>query len=403
MTVGDQIASPPTKIKETIEKTVEYVKKNGQSFEQRLISSNDREKFSFLDPDDQHHAYYKWKLNGIIEQKVQGSTQLATEEIVGKPRELKFLTKLPPISSLDQDIIKLTALFVAQNGADYMKAVYEHERKKGNKSQFDFLNQSHSLHLLFETYVNQYTALIKYHQNVEDDVDVIAIKEKLSTSQNILEIANKRAQYSRQHKDKLRTEIKEKHDKQLHYASIDWQDFSLVGNIKFDAIDEVTELAVPLARDDLVYRALQSRTEELDFKVERPDIETKHLDETEQKEASETETRVAEPKFKGMKIKAAGESRLKKSKLKSKSPSGMIRCPITNQLIPEEKFDSHLKILLRDPRYKEQQDNFMRKNFTYETNLTTEHVYENIKRLARKRAADDDVEPAKKVDIGPSQ
>lgn len=397
MTVGDQIVTPPDKIKETVDRTVEYVKKNGESFEQRLISSNDSDKFSFLSPDNEYYSYYKWKLDGKVTKTVEGSTKEVESTVLEKPRELKFLTKLPPISSLDQDIIKLTALFVAQNGDDYMKAVYDHERKLGNKDQFEFLNQSHSLHALFEKYVEQYKILMKFYDDVDvsDDTNVAAINEKLSTSKDILQIAAKRAEYNRQNKIKLQTEIKEKHDKQLHFASIDWQDFTIVGNIKFDAVDEVTELAVPISRDDLLYRSLQSRSKELEFKVE-PAPEPAPEPEPEQ----EVIAPKTEPKFKGMKIKAAGESRLKKSKLKSNSPSGLIRCPITNQLVPEDKFDTHLKVLLRDPTYKEQQDNFMRKNFTYETNLTTDQVYENIKRLARKRASDEDNEPTKRVDIG---
>lgn len=58
-------------------------------------------------------------------------------------------------------------------------------------------------------------------------------------------------------------------------------------------------------------------------------------------------------------------------------------------MIPELKFDNHLKTLLRDPRYKQEQDNFIRKNFSYASNLTTDQVYENIKRLVRKRGGDE--------------
>lgn len=84
--------------------------------------------------------------------------------------------------------------------------------------------------------------------------------------------------------------------------------------------------------------------------------------------------------------------------------AGHIKCPITGKFIPELQFDNHLKVLLRDPRYKEQQDNFVRKNFTYSSNLTTDEVYDNIKRLARKReGTQDGEEPISKKpnQIGP--
>lgn len=52
--------------------------------------------------------------------------------------------------------------------------------------------------------------------------------------------------------------------------------------------------------------------------------------------------------------------------------------------------------MLRDPRYKKEQENYIRKNFSYASNITTDQVYENIKRFVKKRANVEDENPKKK-------
>ncbi|MDC6272167.1 SURP domain-containing protein, partial [Acetobacter pasteurianus] len=41
---------PPTDIKETIDKSVIYILKNGKSFEERLLKNNRNKHFNFLQP-----------------------------------------------------------------------------------------------------------------------------------------------------------------------------------------------------------------------------------------------------------------------------------------------------------------------------------------------------------------
>ena len=202
-----------------------------------------------------------------------------------------------------------------------------------------------------------------------DDEKSQEIIKRLSHPDDIFESAYRRAHYNKQHKAELQNEKKVEEQKKLAYTSIDWQDFAIVGQIEFDAVDEVRELAIPLRREDLIYRSLESKQKELDLAKAKAQPKYESQDTT--PERSETEV-AKHPKPKGMKIRAAGDSRLKnKSKRNNSAASDMaghIKCPITGKFIPELQFDNHLKVLLRDPRYKEQQDNFVRKNFTYSSN-----------------------------------
>ncbi|KAK6464133.1 pre-mRNA splicing factor [Scheffersomyces coipomensis] len=425
------VVIPPMDVKQTIEKTTGYVIKNGIGFVERLKSNNKDHKFDFLLPNHQYHGYYQWKLSSSSKSTTPTSSLISSnndisgkdiptgeDEIIAKPRELPFLIDLPMISQIDLEVIKLTALFVAKNGESYIKPLQEHQIKQGNKNQFEFLNENHSLYALFQTYVSQYNLLIKFLLSEEngkvDDEEVKNLFNQLEQADNIIDIGYKRSQYDLQHKEIEREKKVKQHQLQLQFASIDWQDFSIVGKIEFDAIDEVQELPVPLSREDLIYRSLESKNKDVIRHVEEEEVE-KHIEEPIQEQ--EEEQKVIPQPFKGMKIKAAGESRLKsRSKTSSQASSTtsngekLIKCPITSQLIPESKFDNHLKVLLRDPKYKQEQDNFMRKNFTYASNLTSDQVYENIKRLVRKRQGggdDDDDEDdkesngRKRLQIGP--
>lgn len=410
MTEGETpggIKVPPAELKQTIDKTVVYIQKNGETFEERLRNNEgSNQKFTFLQEGDEFNGYYQWKLGRkggtVVESKkpVKGGA----EDKESKPRGLNFITTVPPISPLDMDIIKLTALFVAKNGSSYLQRLGTHQMQQGNKAQFEFLDKKHSLHPVFQQFVEQYKLLLGIFSDKEGDANAEEVMNRLSHPEEVLEAAYERAKYNRKHKVDLQNEKKLEEQKQLAYASIDWQDFAIVGKIEFDAVDEVKELAIPISREDLIYRSLEAKQRELEL----PKAESKPQEEPEEQEEKQEEPQtVAQHKPKGMKIRAAGESRLKNRTTPSASHhEATIKCPITGKLIPELKFDNHLKVLLRDPSYKEQQDNFVRKNFTYASNLTTDEVYNNIKRLARKRdgTADTtaDSDPvSKRKQIGP--
>lgn len=394
---------PPLAIRETIDKTIGFVIKNGPSFVERL-KSNAAEKFSFLNESDPYHEYFQDRLQNIgsksSEEEGQDELKQSNESPIEitAPNEFKFLVETTPISGLDLDILKLSALFVAKNGPSYQQHLITRQRKLQQEAQFEFLKPTHSLYPLYQEYVKQYQTVITMGDGV---------KSLILDPTKILEVSFGRAMYAKAHKKKVQDEKKLQQAAHIAYASIDWQDFSMVGRIQFDAIDEVRELAVPLNRKDLVYRSLEGRKQDVELEVAPvPEKENIENETTTTTTTTTTPTPTAAPP-KGMKIKAAGESRLKKNRVTTSTNTtieSMITCPLTGEKIPELKFDSHIKILLRDPRYKEQQENYIRKNFTYGSNLSTDEVYENIKRMTNKRKGIDTLEPPKKTSkiVGPS-
>lgn len=397
--MGDAVPNlkiPEGDLKDTIDKTVSYVLKNGETFETRLkTNESSKVKFPFIYNDNEYYQYYQWKLGRYdvkdqIKTTADGTLQRhQVHQSITAPKELKFLLKLPEITQTDLKIVKLTAIFAARNGPEYIRKLHKHEIEKGNKAQFQFLQKGHSLHDLYLQYVDQYKQVI----------DILSKPNREGEFSDLLHDAYQRAKYSKQNKVKQHTEAQELRQRQLNYASIDWQDFAVIGKIEFDDIDKVTELAVPLNRQQLVYRSMEAKTKEIELETGKI-IESNSNATTEESipqqigksndngkmQSSKSDIQLQENKDpssfvpKGMKIKAAGESRLKK---RTKEPS--IKCPITGRLIPELKFDEHIRILLRDPHYEQEKQNYITKNFKYSSNLTNDEVYDNIKRLTKKK------------------
>lgn len=89
-----------------------------------------------------------------------------------------------------REILRLTALFVAKNGRQFMTTLSQREARN---FQFDFLRPNHSFYQYFTRLVDQYTELLapKCAENFE--VLEMHVKDKYST----LDRAKKRAEWSK--------------------------------------------------------------------------------------------------------------------------------------------------------------------------------------------------------------
>jgi hypothetical protein len=237
---------PPPAVLETIAKTVAYVAKNGASFEERL-RANALDKFAFLDCASPWHAVYRQQLEAARQHTaadaVDAAESAAADSAAAEeppPPPLRFVTPLPPISSLDLDVIKVTAMFVARNGAHYAERLRQRHgaAAAADAAQFEFLRRGHSLHALYQALVRQYELVLAF------DIDLEAAAE-------VLPRAYQRARHAKLHRARAVDERRAQRAAQMAYASIDWQDFAVVGSVHFDAVDEVKELAVPLKRGDV--------------------------------------------------------------------------------------------------------------------------------------------------------
>lgn len=90
----------------------------------------------------------------------------------------------------DRDILRLTALFVAKNGRQFMTTLSQREARN---YQFDFLRPNHSFYQYFTRLVDQYTELLapKSTENFK------VLESNVNDKYNILERARKRAEWSK--------------------------------------------------------------------------------------------------------------------------------------------------------------------------------------------------------------
>lgn len=383
---------PPRAMRESMQKTARFILKNGPDFEKKLIENDKNALFTFLNPEDIHHKYYQSVLK---RQKIELKNKPELSKDPGQkstparkqPIDLSFISNLPPMSFRDLQVMKLTAKAVAANGDDYSTGFQKHIEKTGRQTEFAFLRPKHSYYKLYKHYLDWYKGLIDYSGGAGSNLEKKITDALNLTLDGLMTRAYERAAFEKSTKIAKRNKEAEILARQEHYASINWQDFTLVARVNFDAVDEVSELPAPLTLEEVMSRSLATRAKTLELKsvpsAKQPFEFTEEIissGKADEVHAPNEEMTAGRKAPKGMKIKAAGESRLKRKEL-SKST---ITCPLTGEKIAEDEFDNHLKTILRDPRYQEQQDNYMRKNFTYASNLTTDQVYENIKNLVKK-------------------
>ena len=167
--VPEGIVLPPKDIRAIVEKTAGYVARNGVVFEDRIRDKEQyNSKFSFLSPGDAYAPFYQWRLtevragrNADLSGKTSNSTSTAAPakpKGPDPPPEFLFSARMPNISALDLEVLRLTALHVARKGKSWMTNL---SQKEARNYQFDFLRPQHSLFNFFQRMVDQYTLILQ--------------------------------------------------------------------------------------------------------------------------------------------------------------------------------------------------------------------------------------------------
>jgi splicing factor 3A subunit 1 len=166
---------------------------------------------------------------------------------------------MPRINQKDLDVIRLTALFVAKNGRQFMTQLAQ--RETGNP-QFQFLIPNHTLHNFFQHIVDQYTTLLRA-SGLEgeggklQEERVAELEKNVQDKFRVLERARARAEYAK-HQEKRKKE-EEEEEKKAEFARIDWSDFVVVETINFTDADEQANLPPPTNLSELQYASLEDR------------------------------------------------------------------------------------------------------------------------------------------------
>ncbi|SCU96910.1 LADA_0H03400g1_1 [Lachancea dasiensis] len=347
-------------IKDAIEKTADYVSRNGPEFEQKL----DLEQFPFIEKTDPFHTYYRQLVYQKSSNSVSKSSPDSEDKIiplVEAPYQFVFSTAGRNVSKRDLEIVKRTALYCVMNeDVDYLKTL---RIKCADIPSLGFLKLEHPLNPIFTSYVNQY-------KQVElKDYGVRASMHKEGRI-GLLVRCFERAKHA-EYTEKVQVqEVGAREHFKIKFSAYAWDQFDIIGKVDFE---EVQSFAEPLDFDMLSRKTLYKKTLQDTFgrsllisSLENPD--------------TSVEKEGVKPKKRSkMKIRAAGETRLKhKPRLTSEA---LVECPITHKMIPESNFDKHIQVLISDPNYSKERQEYEAKNNI--TNLTLESVHQNIKRLSK--------------------
>lgn len=308
-----------------------------------------------------------------------------------KPPSLNYLaTPAPSLTYMENDIIKLTAQFIATHGRSFL---LELVRREHNNIEFDFIKPQHGQFNYMTNLIMQY-ALIR-----NQPLDIIEQLEQDSTSQkHVLDKIKMRAEWDRMLElEKKKKEEAEEQEKIL-YSQIDWQDFVIVETIDYDT-NERGEFP-PTTADQVGTRLLlQQRLEETRHVPEEMDIDME-MDSEGEESGNEEDLQPIEKNPSPneqfavpIQVQQAHENiPIKrdynpKANAKTASQAGnYFISPITNERIPADKIHEHVRFNLSDPKHLEKKDQMLKEKMNEETVFASgSQIQNSLKSLAECR------------------
>lgn len=437
------VVLPPKDIRAIVEKTAGYVARNGPVFEDRIRQKEiNNPKFSFLAANDAYNAYYAWRLNEVREGRGTDVSAGRVGELAAnepekpkgpeQPPDLQFSARMPNINAKDLEIVRLTALFVAANGRQFLTALAQ--REAGN-FQFDFLRPQHSLYQFFSRLIDQYTELLQAgtREGGKPQRERIAqLERNIKDRPHVLRRARQRAEWVRYQEQQKQQEDEAKEAEQKAYQEIDWHDFVVVETVLFNDADETAELPPPTSLGDLQSASLEQkammslRPHNMRIEEAMPTDDMSYAYDTAQQHAypappvqpayspqppqqgyapppppdaypqeSEDDSRIrarAEERDRAQQAQAAargqGPMRIRNDYVPraqaNRRNAATALCPNCGQQIPVAELTQHMRIELLDPEWKKQKAKADSRLAT--TNLSTQDVANNLKRLASQRS-----------------
>jgi len=257
--IPSSITIPPPDLKAVIDKTADFARRVGASFESKVAQKEAANpKFGFLtNAADPHRQYYLWMKGewrpdshlhaqqqqagaapGLTTHTVvsERTPVLAKESLRPKPdvafaaantHSLEFAVPLLDSAALpaqEMDIVRLAAAFVARNGKQFHVGLLNREARN---PQFDFLKPTHPLHALFLYLVDAYSRVLF---PARPSID--RLRREAADRAAVLARVMGRAEYQRtQARDK---EAEKEYEKMKAARQlIDWHDFVVVETIDF--------------------------------------------------------------------------------------------------------------------------------------------------------------------------
>jgi splicing factor 3A subunit 1 len=433
----DGVVIPPPGPRENITKTADFIHRKGPTLEDDLrVRSGTNPKFGFLNREDPYHAYFRWYQEqlrlGKGSANRDGKGALAAHDNKPKgpvePRPFRFSARMPNISAKDLEIVRLTALYTAKNGENWLKAL---RNREANNYQFEFLRPVHSFFQFFRATVDQYKILLEEESTIEARIE--ELQQNVQNRFHVLDRAKQRAEYVKFVSAQKQKEEKQKEDEAKEYLSIDWQDFAVIATVTFDEADDAADLPPPAILNDLQSASLEQRAEislsrrideaapdeQIYYNVSQqqggyhgyspappmappvqpayqptPPPSQNYRSPAQQAREEEQERLAREQQAeqeRASRAQAAAKTGPNQMRIRTdyvpraaakKGNVQLVICPNCKQQIPANEIDEHIRIELLDPRWKEMRD---KAEARYSSTIHTVDVANNLKRLASMR------------------
>ncbi|PSN60716.1 hypothetical protein BS50DRAFT_578904 [Corynespora cassiicola Philippines] len=422
-----EIVIPPKKVQESIAKSANFVLRKGDQMEEQMrkrAMADPKTLVPFVRFEDPYFPYYRWYLQQLKEGK--GVAQSAVRKVEPKkpegppePPPFRFSARMPNISAKDLEVVRMTALYTARIGENWLKEL--RNRESGNP-QFDFLRPTHSFHQYFRAVIDQYKVLLEEQSTQEARIN--ELQQNVQNRLHILDRARQRADYVQFVTQKKEKEEKKLEDERREFASIDWHDFSVVATVTFDEGDDAIDLPPPTTLNDLMSASLEDKalvslaTKQID--EARPD-EVNYYNATQQSHAPyghpmappvqpayppapaaaygyppvDSRAHEEEARLQAERDRAAQQAAARAAPASmrirndyvpraaaKKNKQDMAMCPNCKQMYPKDELEEHLRIELLDPRWKEQRQ---KADARYSTVINTTEMANNLKRFASQR------------------
>lgn len=403
------IIYPPPEVRNIIDRTAEFVARNGPAYETKVRDSETgNNKFNFLHQTDPYHAYYRMRVNEFREGKAvpnplmhitTGSAprpsiqNIKLDSLVPKepPAEFEYLAEPPSISSFDLDIVKLTAQFAAQHGRSFVNKLMDKEQKN---YQFDFLRPQHSLFTYFNKLIEQYQRVLIPPKNILE-----SLSKDIYTTENLFERVEKRFHWNTYQRRQRRGEEEKYERERVAYAQIDWHDFVVVETINFTE-EETGFFPPPVTPQTLTARLIAQAKHEarasIDDIMDTRDVEmeddittpaptpapiSKHM-------APPPVINTAPPVQEGDIIIRSDYDPKARPQVPTAGPGvdKFLTSPITGEIVPSEKATSHVKHLLVDAKWRESQNKLSQQQHQQvEVYAEGSQITQNLRGLAERR------------------
>lgn len=351
-----------------------------------------------LDPADVH----KLKLDDAVLDKVQAKHDnqkdiLASKPVVKKlkelfpvpstprepPPEFEFIADPPSsMTVLDLEIIKLTAQFVAMHGRNFLTELLNREQ---NNAQFDFLRPQHGQFNYFTLLIEQYSKILNHNNQI-----VELLTKDATNQQHVISKARMRSEWSKMQEAERQRKEEEEELERLQYAQIDWHDFVVVETVDYQP-GERGPYPPPTTADQVGSRVLlQQRLEEQNVPEEMEiDMDVESDEDQQSNDGQEDLVPPALVEFLPPKPEAVLIKKDYDPKQKEKTapkPDSYFVSSITNELVPADKLQSHVKYSLIDSRSIELKNRVIQERANQEDVFASGAQVENsLKQFAERR------------------